>query len=146
MIKVIGKSENIMNQALQQAISHWQYVAPIVTRPQNKKQLEKLQSILDELLDTIGDNESHKLMGLVDLVSMLIASYEAEFTQLSKPSGIDALKYLMEVNELSQGDLPEVGSQGVVSEVLSGKRQLNLRQVKALARRFKVASTTFIDD
>ena len=33
---------------------------------------------------------------------------------------------------------PEIGSQGVVSEVLAGKRALNLRQVKALAKRFAV--------
>ena len=39
---------------------------------------------------------------------------------------------------LRQSELPEIGSQGVVSEVLSGRRALNLRQVKAFARRFAV--------
>jgi HTH-type transcriptional regulator/antitoxin HigA len=34
--------------------------------------------------------------------------------------------------------LPEVGAQSVVSEVLSGKRALNLRQTQALAKRFCV--------
>ena len=37
-----------------------------------------------------------------------------------------------------QSELPEIGSQGVVSEVLSGRRALNLCQVMALARRFAV--------
>jgi HTH-type transcriptional regulator/antitoxin HigA len=40
--------------------------------------------------------------------------------------------------------LPEIGSQGVVSEFLSGKRELNLRQVKALAQRFKVSPNVFL--
>jgi HTH-type transcriptional regulator/antitoxin HigA len=39
--------------------------------------------------------------------------------------------------------LPEVGSQGVVSEVLAGKRALNLRQVQALAQRFRVPMEMF---
>jgi HTH-type transcriptional regulator / antitoxin HigA len=46
---------------------------------------------------------------------------------------------------LRQGDLPEVGSQGVVSEVLAGKRALNLRQVQALAHRFGVPMEVFAD-
>ncbi|SCW59193.1 hypothetical protein SAMN03159306_01965 [Pseudomonas sp. NFACC48-1] len=40
---------------------------------------------------------------------------------------------------MSQSDLPGVGTQSVVSEVLSGKRQLNLRQIRWLAERFGVA-------
>ena len=58
--------------------------------------------------------------------------------------GIDALRYLMEAHGLRQTDLPEIGSQGVVSEILNGRRELNLRQIKALAARFKVSPETFI--
>ena len=58
-------------------------------------------------------------------------------------SGIDVLSYLMEEHSLSQSDLPEVGSQGVVSEILNGKRKLNVRQIEALAKRFKVSPATF---
>jgi HTH-type transcriptional regulator/antitoxin HigA len=45
---------------------------------------------------------------------------------------------------LTQAELPEVGSQGVVSEVLSGKRELNVRQIRALAQRFRVSPAVFI--
>lgn len=44
---------------------------------------------------------------------------------------------------LTQKDLPEVGTQSVLSELLSGKRRLNLRQVKALAERFHLPMETF---
>jgi HTH-type transcriptional regulator/antitoxin HigA len=54
------------------------------------------------------------------------------------------LRYLMEEHGLSQSDLPEVGSQGVVSEVIHGKRDLNMRQVRALAKRFHVSPAVFI--
>jgi HTH-type transcriptional regulator / antitoxin HigA len=45
---------------------------------------------------------------------------------------------------LTQVDLPEIGSQGMVSEVLGGKRELNVRQVRALAQRFHVSAAVFV--
>jgi HTH-type transcriptional regulator/antitoxin HigA len=45
---------------------------------------------------------------------------------------------------LKQNDLPEIGSQGVVSEILNGKRELNTRQIQALSRRFGVSSAAFL--
>ena len=48
------------------------------------------------------------------------------------------------MNQLSQSELPEIGSQGVVSEILNGKRSLNIRQIKALAERFNVSPATFL--
>jgi HTH-type transcriptional regulator/antitoxin HigA len=134
-----------MNKALTTAIKHWSYVAPLVKRPTNQKELEKLVAQLDELLETIGDNESHRLMGLVDILSHLITEYEDEHYKNFSGNGIDALKFLMEANHLQQSDLSEIASQGVISEILNGKRKLNLRQIKLLAKRFHVAPATFID-
>ena len=51
-----------------------------------------------------------------------------------------------QVEGLRQSDLPQVGTQSVVSEILSGKRRLNTHQVAALARRFGVPAGVFIDD
>jgi HTH-type transcriptional regulator/antitoxin HigA len=51
----------------------------------------------------------------------------------------------MEEHGLTQADLKaELGSQSVASDVLNGKRQINARQAKALAARFKVSSAVFI--
>ena len=49
----------------------------------------------------------------------------------------------MEEHGLSQSELPEVGSQGVVSEVLNGKRELNTRQIEALSLRFHLSPAVF---
>ena len=54
--------------------------------------------------------------------------------------GIDSIRHL----GTKQSDLPEVGPQSVVSEVLSGKRKLNVRQVSALAKRFRLPADVFI--
>jgi hypothetical protein len=45
---------------------------------------------------------------------------------------------------LVDSDLPEIGSQGVVSETLAGNRELNLRQVRALSESFAVSAATFV--
>jgi HTH-type transcriptional regulator/antitoxin HigA len=50
----------------------------------------------------------------------------------------------MEQHGLRQRDLREIGSQGVVSEVLAGKRELNVRQIRALSERFGVSPATFV--
>lgn len=84
----------------------------------------------------------------MDVVSNVIASYEEERFKHEQPTvkGVDALKFLMEAHHLKQSDLQEMGSQGVVSEILTGKRQLNVRQIRLLAHKFQVDVSTFIDD
>lgn len=55
------------------------------------------------------------------------------------------LAYMMALQGLKQTDLSkELGGQPVVSKILKGERELNLRQVKALAKRFKVSPEIFI--
>ena len=77
----------------------------------------------------------------------MIAIYDNEHYQfLEEGTGIDALKFLMEQHDINQNDLNnEIGSQGVVSEILNGKRQLNVTQIRKLSERFKVSPGTFID-
>ncbi|KTC66245.1 Antitoxin HigA (plasmid) [Legionella adelaidensis] len=135
------------NDYLEETIQHWKHISPIIHDPQNDDEYEKLASMLDQLLDVVGDNESHDLMGLVDVISHMITMYDENHDeQLQKGSGIDALKFLMEQHGLDQSDLKdEIGSQGVVSEILNGKRQLNLSHIKKLAKRFHVTPATFID-
>ena len=104
----------------------------------------RMTQMLESLSDEAGGDENHPVMGLVDIVGDLIEDYEAEQHQLPEVSGIDALKFLMAQHGLKQGDLQEIGSQGVVSEILTGKRELNVRQVRALSQRFGVSTATFL--
>ncbi len=104
----------------------------------------RMVQMLEALLDATQGDENHPAMGLVDIVGDLIEDYEAEQHPLPETTGVQALKFLMEQHGLKQGELPEIGSQGVVSEILQGKRELNLRQVRALGARFGVAAATFV--
>lgn len=133
------------NHSLDTAIKHWQYLAPIIHEPQNDRDYKKLSAFLDQLLDKIADDEKHPLMGLVDVVSYMIDSYDNRDNKTIASSPIEALKFLMQEHNLKQSDLSDIASQGVLSEILNEKRQLNLRQVKQLAKKFNVSSATFID-
>jgi HTH-type transcriptional regulator/antitoxin HigA len=136
----------MMGKQLTAAVRHWGYIAPIVKYPKNEKEFNKLVGWLDELLNIVGDDESHHLIGLVDTISYLISSYEEEHNKPLKIKSISALHFLMEAHHLSQSDFSDIASQGVFSEILNGKRSLNLRQIKLLAKRFQVDPSTFIDD
>ncbi len=101
-------------------------------------------SILDAIVDEIGEQETHPLADLAETLSLFIEAYEDAHLPFSNSSAPDILRTLMEEHGLTQADLPEIGSQGVVSEILSGKRDLNVRQITHLAARFSVSPTLFM--
>jgi HTH-type transcriptional regulator/antitoxin HigA len=105
-----------------------------------------MQSLMDELLMEVGDDENHPLADMLDVVGVLVSQYEDENTLGLEPANPrDVLKFLMEQHGLKQSDLrKEIGTEGVVSEVLSGERKPNARQAKALAQRFGVSLTGFL--
>lgn len=105
---------------------------------------DRAVSVLNGLMDVGAGDERHPLAGLLDLIGDFIADYDDEHHRLPEGTPVDALRFLMQQHGLRQGDLPEVGSQGVVSEVLSGKRDLNVDQIRRLSRRFGVAPATFL--
>src|SRR5690242_1364837 len=123
--------------------THWNNIAPLLTI-RNEREYNGAVKRLNELLDEIGDNEKHPLYGLLDTLGTIIQVYEEEHYPIPEATGTQVLRFLMDEHGLSQSDLPEVGSQGVVSEILNGRRELNLRQVRALAEKFKVSSAVFV--
>ena len=99
---------------------------------------------LDELLDNGGADESHALSSIVETLGILVEAYEANATPIPVVSGVAALRFLMDQHGLRQGDLPEIGTQSVVSEVLSGKRELTARHISNLRQRFGVGADVFL--
>jgi len=100
---------------------------------------------LNALVDDVGDNTKDARYRLIETLSVLIEAYDREHHGLPDASGIEVLRLLMEQHGLTQKDLAEIGSQGVVSEVLAGRRHLNVRQIQALATRFVVDPGVFLD-
>jgi len=123
--------------------THWETIRPILSI-RNEREYDLALRRLNQLLDEIGTNEQHPLYGLLDTLGTLIHAYEEKHHPMPECSGADMLRFLMEEHSLKQSDLPEIGSQSLVSEILSGKRELNVRQIRALAKRFGVAPAVFI--
>ena len=101
-------------------------------------------AMLDEIIDEIGEQETHPLADFAESLALGVSAYEEFHVPVPISSGLEILRALMADHGLSQSDLPEVGSQGVVSEILSGKRDLNVRQIARLAARFGVSPALFL--
>jgi HTH-type transcriptional regulator / antitoxin HigA len=86
----------------------------------------------------------HPLYGLLDTLGTLIHAYEERNFEEPEASGSEILSGFMEEHQLTESDLPEVGSRKAVSEFLTGKRELNAKQIRALAKRFHVSPALFI--
>ena len=123
--------------------SHWERIEPLLTI-RNEREYDRAVERLNQLLDEIGTDERHSLYGLLDTLGTLLHAYEEKYHPLPESRGADMLRYFMEEHGLAQSDLPEVGSQGVVSEILNGKRELNVRQIRALSKRFHVSPAVFL--
>jgi len=123
--------------------TYWANIAPLLT-VRNEREYNAAVKRMNELLDEISTNEKHPLYSLLDTLGTLIHAYEEEHYPIPESTGVDVLRFLMDEHGLTQSDLPEVGSQGVVSEVLNGKRELNVRQIRSLAGKFKVSPAAFV--
>lgn len=78
------------------------------------------------------------------LLTVLIEAYEEEHYPIRAASPVEVLTELMAANNLKQKDLaPQLGSESIVSEVLSGKRELNKQHIARLSERFKVSPAVF---
>lgn len=134
-----------MTALLKQAVEHWSFVAPLLTPPANDQEYDLLVQHMDELLALAGENESHPLNLLASRIGDLIEAYDEEHYAPPAVTGADCLRYIMQEHGLEQADLPEVGAQSVVSEILSGKRKINLRQARELSQRFGFPAAVFLE-
>ena len=122
---------------------HWAAISPLLSI-RSEHDYELAVECLNNLLNEVGTDERHPLYTLLDTLGTLIHAYEQQHYPMPECRGGDVLRFLMEEHGLAQSDLPEIGSQGVVSEILRGKRELNVHQVRALAQRFHVSPAVFI--
>ena len=81
----------------------------------------------------------------LDVLMLLVERYEEERFPIPDSDPIEAIKFLMEQNDLSRLDLkPYIGARGRVSEVLNGKRNLTLPMIKRLHDGLKIPYESLI--
>ena len=133
-----------MNSQLENISKVWPTIKSIFSVPHSEDEYQALVKTLDSLVDEVGNDQDHKLAPVMETIGNLIENYENNEHKIKEASPVDALKYLMKEHGLKQSDLKEIGSQGVVSEILTGKRTLNLEQIKKISDRFHVSPLVFI--
>jgi len=81
-----------------------------------------------------------------EVLALLIEAYEEKHYPIRAASPLEVLAGLMSANNLKQKDLAStLGSESIVSEILSGRRELNRRHIERLSKRFKVSPEVFFE-
>lgn len=138
-------NEEVLNAEIEEIAKIWPVVSKVVSAIHTEEEYQYAVKVLDRLIDMVGEDEDHPLASLMETIGARIEDYEDRHYPEPVGDPIGCLKYLMEEHNLKQRDLKELGTQGVVSEILSGKRKLTLRQVKALSKRFNISPAVFIE-
>lgn len=125
--------------------------------------LEKVNASFSALSDVVDMADYDNLVALADalvgsgqagpegrferlflLVADLIEAHDKRDFRVPDAAPERVLRFLMDQHGLTQSQLPEVGNQSVVSMILAGRRQLNVRQIAGLCERFGVSADAFV--
>ncbi|PZV18363.1 MAG: transcriptional regulator [Leptolyngbya sp.] len=108
-----------------------------------KEALAALETLLSK-----GEELTAEESAIATLLATLLEAYEDQQIDQMPPDVVlpcEMLCHLMEVRDLRQADLiPLVGSRGLVSEIVNGKRAISKTQAKVLAAFFHVSPALFI--
>jgi HTH-type transcriptional regulator/antitoxin HigA len=110
----------------------------------SEQDYDRAVAVLNQLLDAGVVDEQHALADLATMLGTLIAAYDDAHYPVAPVPPVAMLRFLMNQNQLTDSALPELGSQSTVAEVLNGTRELDTRQIKALAARFQVPASLFL--
>ena len=103
-----------------------------------ERALERIEELWGAKPGTVKGDE-------LDVLMLLVKRYEEERFPIPDSDPIEAIKFLMEQNDLSRLDLePYIGARGRVSEVLNGKRNLTLPMIKRLHDGLKIPYESLI--
>jgi HTH-type transcriptional regulator / antitoxin HigA len=56
----------------------WPMLEPVLFVPHAESEYQQLVTVLDTLIDVVGENENHPLASLMEVIGVLIEKYEDE--------------------------------------------------------------------
>jgi len=111
---------------------------PIASDAQNERYIAALLEM--ERKNHLSAAEKH----FAELLTLLVEAYEEKHYPAREASPVAVLTELMNANDLRQKDLaPVFGAESIVSEVLSGKREMNKNHIERLSKKFNVSPAVF---
>ena len=112
----------------------------IKTEKEYNKALETVENLFDKNPKP-GTDDGDKL----ELITLLIEKYEESHYKIDLPGPVEALKFRMEQQGLTQKDLvPYIGSRSKVSEILNRKRPLTLSMMRALSKNLGIPAEVLL--
>lgn len=138
MFSTVGE---VINSYTENALLLFKYsTTPI----ESEDEVIERSEVMDFLMD-MAKHEDDVALVYAHAISDRIHEFESEFLELPKVSSVEMLKGLMEARALKQSDLKHIAPQSVISEILKGKRTINLKQAKSLSEYFNVPLEDFVD-
>lgn len=103
-------------------------IRPIRNEDDYRAMLAEVSALID--LDPVPDSPEGERL---ELLGLLVQTYEDKHYPLDLPSPIEALKFTMEQRGMTVADMqPYIGQRNRVYEVLAGKRPLTLAMIRRL--------------
>jgi HTH-type transcriptional regulator/antitoxin HigA len=112
----------------------------IKTKKDYQQALNRLEVIFDAKPNTKEGDE-------LEVLGLLIETYEKEHFPISYPDPVEAIKFRMEQMGYSQNDLAKVvGLKSRASEILNKKRKLSLDMIRKLHETLSIPTEVLIQD
>ncbi len=67
----------MQNLDIERTLNAWRNLAPSVFVPHSEEEYRRVVSMLDSLIDEVGEDESHPLASLMEVLGVLVENYEA---------------------------------------------------------------------
>ena len=61
---------------LETVVQVWPTIAPLLLVPHTESEYDRLVQMLDDLIDVVGEDETHPLASLMEVIGVLIEKYE----------------------------------------------------------------------
>ncbi|HEY3694057.1 helix-turn-helix domain-containing protein [Phenylobacterium sp.] len=91
----------------------------------------------------VGTDDGDRL----EILAVLVHKYEEKIYPATRVAPLDMLKFMMEQGDRTQKDLAGLlGSRSRASEIMNGKRELTLDNIRLLAREWRIPAAALVGD
>ena len=105
------------------------------------KNRQQYHDYCKRLEDIMFSDKAEERVDEMELLTLLIETYDAEQRESEHSDPVTLIKALMEEHKLNQNDLASIvhPSKGYISEILNRKKSLSKDVIRTLAHHFKIS-------
>lgn len=115
---------------------------PIKNKKEYKAAIDRIYKLMQKDIKVNSDEYNE-----LDVLSILVESYESKNFPIGLPDPIDAIKFRLDQLNLETSALTAIlGSKSRVSEILNRKRKLSISMIRTLHDKLKIPASSLISD